>query len=236
MPNVIVTNDDFNFDDWIGQEPKKPAPAVKLPADPVACACASYRTWKEHPHRRWEDLETVVVWQDDIEEAERLKKYYREKMVIEALKSSNGINRSQFRQKLAKLVVNELEITKDEIGLLHRLPYFYTEDLDLDSIVGQTDDRLVKHQGVQRTLFEATLTPVKQILVSRRAGEYYHYWFKDSNNTPYNFVIKGDNPLFKMFDSLYQRPSLRINADLYPKSMRGHRGHNYYQLGSVVLA
>lgn len=236
MPNVIVTADDFDFDDWIGQEPKKPSPVVKLPADPVACACASYRTWKEQPHRRWEDLETVVVWQDDIEEAERLKKYYREKMVIEALKSSNGINRSQFRQKLAKLVVNELEITKDEIGLLHRLPYFYAEDLDLDSIVGQTDDRLVKHQGVQRTLFEATLTPVKQILVSRRAGEYYHYWFKDSNNTPYNFVIKGDNPLFKMFDSLYQRPSLRINADLYPKSMRGHRGHNYYQLGSVVLA
>ena len=75
--------DDFDFDDWVGQEPKKPSPVVKLPHDPVACACASYRTWKEHPNRRWEDLETVVVWQDDIEEAERLKKYYREAMVLE---------------------------------------------------------------------------------------------------------------------------------------------------------
>lgn len=215
---------------------EKPAPLIKLPADPVACACASYRTWKENPARRWEDLETVVVWQDDIEEAERLKKYYRETMVIEALKSSNGINRSKFRQKLAKLVVNELEITKEEIGLLMRLPYFYEEDQALDEIKASTDCSRVKYQGVQRTLVECTMTPLKKILVSRRAGDYYNYWFTDSDNTPYNLVIKSDNPLLKLFDNLYSRPTLRIHADTYPKTMRGHRGHHYYQLGSVVLA
>lgn len=211
-------------------------PLIKLPADPVACACASYRTWKENPARRWENIETVVVWQDDIEEAERLKKYYRDSMIMQALKSSNGINRSQFRQKLAMLVVNELAITKKEIGLLCRLPYFYEEDLALDYVKAVTDDQLVKIQGVPRTLVECTLTPLKKILVSRSAGEYYHYWFTDTDNTPYNFVVKTDNPLIKLFEGVYKQPSLKINANIYPKSMRGHRSHNYYQLGSVELA
>jgi len=210
-------------------------PTITLPADPVACACASYRVWKENPARRWADIETVVVWQDDIEEAERLKKYYRDSMILQALKSSNGINRSQFRQKLAMLVVNELPITKKEIGLLCRLPYFYEEDLALDYIKATTDDQLVKH-GNTRTLVECTLTPLKKILVSRSAGEYYHYWFTDTDNTPYNLVIKQDNPLITMFNGIYKQASLKVNANLYPKTMRGHRGHNYYQLGSLELA
>ncbi len=138
---MITVNVQELINDWENsfELTKTPLPLVKLPADPVACACASYRVWKENPTRRWADLETVVVWQDDIEEAERLKKYYREHMVMEALKSTNGINRSKFRQKLAKLVVNELDITKEEIGLLLRLPYFYEEDQALDSSAEGTD-------------------------------------------------------------------------------------------------
>ncbi len=234
MPNVIASNDIFNFDDWVGQETEKTWPTIKLPADPVACACASYRIWKENPSRRWADLETVVVWQDDIEEAERLKKYYREHMVMEALKSTTGFGRSKFRQKLAKLVVNELDITKEEIGLLLRLPYFYEEDQALDSIVEATDDSDV--QGTSCYAYTGTFIPLKTILVSRRAGDYYHYWFTDAKRTPYNMVIKGDNPLRNMFESLYNKGHMHLHANIYPKTMRGYRSHNYYQLGSVELA
>ncbi len=236
MPNVIASNDIFDFDDWIGQETKKPSPVIKLPHDPVACACASYRVWKENPSRRWAELETVVVWQDDIEEAERLKKYYREHMVMEALTSPNGVSRSQFRQKLAKLVVNELEITKDEIGLLLRLPYFYEEDQALDFVMEQTDSSKVSYQDPGSTLFETKLTPLEKILVSRRAGEYYHYWFVDNKKTPYKLVIKSDNPLIKLFEGLFLQQSMTVNAKLYPKTMRGYRNHNYYQLGLLELA
>ena len=230
-----ITNDlQAVIDDWITfTSEEKPAPLITLPNDPVACACASYRVWKENPARRWEDLETVVVWQDDIEEAERLKKYYRDRMIIEALKSTNGINRSQFRQKLAKLVVNELAITKKEIGLLCRLPYFYEEDQALDSIVAETNDSAV--QGTSCHVYSGVFAPLKRVLVSRASGEYYHYWFTDEKRTPYNFVIKTDNPLRSMFESVYNRGPMHLSANIYPKSMRGFRGHRYYQLGSVEL-
>jgi hypothetical protein len=213
---------------------EKPLPTITLPSDPVACACASYRVWKENPARRWEDIETVVVWQDDIEEAERLKKYYRDRMIIEALKSTNGAARSQFKQKLARLVVNELPITKKEIGLLCRLPYFYEEDQELDSIVAETDDSAV--QGTMCHAYTAEFTPLKKVLVSRSTGDYYHYWFTDANRTPYNFVIKTDNPLRSMFESMYTRGPMHLSANIYPKNMRGYRNHRYYQLGSVELA
>lgn len=234
----ITTDLQTLIDDWTTEQEdltfeEKPLPVITLPNDPVACACASYRVWKENPARRWEDIETVVVWQDDIEEAERLKKYYRDRMIMEALTSTKGINRSQFRQKLAKLVVNELPITKKEIGLLCRLPYFYDEDQALDSIATETDDAAV--QGTSCHAYSAVFTPLKKILVSRATGDYYHYWFTDSKRTPYNFVIKLDNPLRSMFESIYKGP-IHLSANIYPKSMRGHRGHRYYQLGSVELA
>jgi hypothetical protein len=155
-------------------------------------------------------------------------------MIIEALKSSNGINRSQFRQKLAKLVVNELPITKKEIGLLCRLPYFYEEDQALDSIVADTDDHKV--EGISCHAYNGIFTPLKKVLVSRSAGDYYHYWFSDAERTPYNLVIKGDNPLRGMFEAIYNRGPVHLYANIYPKTMRGFRGHRYYQLGSVELA
>lgn len=227
----LTTVDEWEND--LNYTPPPPLP-VKLPADPVACACASYRVWQENPNRRWADLETVVVWQDDIEEAERLKKYYRDHMVMQALKSVDGANRSKFRQKLAKLVVNELVITREEIGLLMRLPYFYEEDQALDEIVAATDDSQV--QGTTCHAYNAIFTPLNKILVSRRTGDYYHYWFTDAEQTPYNLVIKGDNPLRGMFDALYSKGPMHLYANIYPKSMRGYRGRKYYQLGSVELA
>jgi hypothetical protein len=227
-------NNTTDLTDWTTSFEEKPAPLVALPADPVACACASYRVWKENPARRWEDIETVVVWQDDIDEAERLKKYYRDRMIIQTLKSTNGITRSRFKQKLAKLVVNELPITKTEIGLLCRLPYFYEEDLALDSIVADTNDSAV--QGTMCHAYRGIFTPLKTVLVSRSTGDYYHYWFTDSKRTPYSLVIRTDNPLRNMFEVIYKKGPMHLHANIYPKNMRGYRNHRYYQLESVELA
>lgn len=228
--NIVVEEweNTLKFDD-------APLPTIALPADPVACACASYRVWKENPARRWADIETVVVWQDDIEEAERLKKYYRDRMIIEALKSSNGANRSTFRQKLAKLVLNELPITKKEIGLLCRLPYFYEEDQDLDFIVANTNCEIPETGHIPVENY--TLVPIRRVLRSRSMGDYYHYWFRDTiYNTAHNLVVKHENPLRSLIDGLFKLPQIRINATLFRKQFRGyHQSKQYYQLAEVTL-
>jgi hypothetical protein len=233
--NVTIDLQDA-FDVWASvNSEEKSAPLVKLPNDPVACACASYRTWKENPARRWEDLETVVVWQDDIEEAERLKKYYRDRLVIQALKNTSGTATSSFRQKLGKLVVNELEITKKEIGLLCRLPYFYQEDQDLDFIVANTNCNLPETGPIPVQNY--TIVPIKQMLRSRSTGDYYVYWFRDTiYNTAHNLVVKHDNPLRSLVDGLFALPQIRINATLFRKQFRGyHQSKQCYQLASVTL-
>lgn len=226
---------DLTVDEWDNTFEEKPLPLIKLPADPVACACASYRTWKENPARRWEDIETVVVWQDDIEEAERLKKYYRDRLIIEALKKTTDTNTSTFRQKLGRLVVNELAITKKEIGLLCRLPYFYEEDQDLDFIVANTVCSIPDTTPI--SVQNYVLVPMRRVLRSRAMGDYYHYWFRDTiYNTAHDLVVKHDNPLRSMIDGLFALPQICINGTLFRKQFRGyHQSKQYYQLANVTL-
>ena len=225
----------INIVDWEVTFEEKPATLVKLPGDPVACACASYRVWKENPARRWEDIETVVVWQDDVEEAARLKKYYCDRLVLQALKNTSGSETSSFRQKLGKLVVNDLVITKQEIGLLMRLPYFYEEDQDLDFIVENTKCKLPDTGAIPVTNY--TLAPIRRVLKSRRQGDYYHYWFRNTiYNTAHDLVVKHDNPLRSMIDGLFALPQICINGTLFRKQFKGyHQSKQYYQLANVTL-
>ncbi len=234
----MMLQNDLIVEEWENsfkyEEP--PLPTIKLPADPVVCACASYRVWKENPGRRWEDITTVVVWQDDIEEAERLKKYYRERMVLQALTSKQSSGLSPFRTKLSKLIVDQLPITKKEIGLLMRLPYFYEEDRDLDFIVENTNCNLADVPSTV-PVTNRTLEPVRRVLRSRAMGDYYHYWFRDTiYNTAHNLVVRHDNPLRAMVDGLFALPQIHINSTLFKKQFRGyHQSKQYYQLADVTL-
>ncbi len=244
MPNLQIVGsnphqallDDFGSLDR--RTPEAPLAAIKFKQDPVAAACASYRIWTESPANRWSDLEYVQVTQEDIERAEQLKKYYREKLVMESLTSMRNVNRSEFRRKLAQLVVNELVYTKRELGLLYRLPYFYQEDLDLDAIVAETDCKLVTDVLGAKDVHEYGLAPLRQVLRSRASGDYYHYWFRDTTyNHPHNLVVRHDNPLRSLIDGLFKQTRIHINGLLFVKSFRGyHQSKHFYQIGNMELS
>lgn len=244
MPNLQIVGsnshqvllDDFGSLDR--RTPEAPLAVIKFKQDPVAAACASYRIWSESPANRWQDLESVNVTQEDIQRAEQLKKYYREKLVMESLTSMRNVNRSEFRRKLAQLVVNELVYTKKELGLLYRLPYFYQEDLDLDAIVAETDCKLATEVVSAKEVHGYELAPLRRILRSRASGEYYHYWFRDTTyNRPHNLVVRHDNPLRSLIDGLFKQSQIRIDGLLFAKSFRGyHQSKQYYQLGNMELS
>ena len=73
------------------------------------------------------------------------------------------------------------------------------------------------------------------MLRSRRNGEYYHYWLKQ-DGSPYlfNLVVKSDDVLRSLVESLLEVPR-EYTATAYYKGMQGKRKFNYIQLGNLRL-
>ena len=237
MPNLSVVATTNSFDDWLSDltsaEKKTPEP-IAFKDDPIAMACASYRAWKENFANRWLDLDAVVVQPRDREKAEELRKYYRGKMTFQALRDGNA-SMSTFRRKMAAIVSDTHTYTKEDIGILHRLPYFYDEDLATDEVFAATTD--VDQETWTPIEFVGTLKPLKRVLRSRRAGEYIDFYFtSDVSTAPYLLVVKADNPLLSMIESFYKRPEFRVSANAYRKTPRGyHRNRMMYQLAALEV-
>ena len=236
MPSLQVVNS--LLDDWLdaatsnGENYKVGAPpkrVIQFKQDPIACACASYRIWQENPARRWSDLDSVVVWQDDIEQAQALRKYYRERLVMSALKNVNR-QVSEFRRKLGALVTDQLEITKDELGLLYRLPYFYAEDLDIDYVVANTaNSREISPVPADSQPLVMTFLPLRKIFRSRRSAEVNQYWWTaEPGGIPFEFSVRTDNPLAGMIDGLFEREQVTLQHRVRPTSFRGYHADRWH--------
>jgi hypothetical protein len=143
---------------------------------------------------------------------------------------------SEFRRKLSLLVNNQLKITTAEIGLLHRLPYFYAEDLALDEITRVTES-VARSPGDEIETLSGTFQLLKRVLRSRRSGEHYQYWFT-SNLSPaaYLLSVKSDNPLRTLIESMLTLPSLQLKAQMFVKPFQGRAPRQYFSMGAVELA
>jgi hypothetical protein len=206
---------------------------IKFSNDPVVLACAAYRTWQEFPDQRWCNLDTVVVQQQDQVQANELRNYYRDRIMMSALTRSNTIApMSTFRQKLYGILNNTFEITQQEIGLLHRLPYFYAEDTALDGMVAATTGATDWTKGIT---VKAEFTLIARILRSVSTGDMIHYWFTcEQDSSPYCLSVQGSNPLLGFVDKRFQEPQ-KFQANRSYQQHRGHhRARGYYQLTNVV--
>lgn len=233
MPNLSVISSTPAFDEWLNELTKseqKTHEPISFKEDPVAMACASYRAWTTNFVNRWSDLESVVVQDQDRQKASELKAYYRSRMTFQALR--DGVALSAYRKKLAAIVSDTHVYTKQDIGILYRLPYFYQEDQDVDQVMAQTQDS-AKHQPN----FEGSLFPLKRVFRSRRAGEWVDFYFASEQSTaPYLLVVKSDNPLISIIEALFKQPSFRVRAHLHTKSPRGyHSNRMFYQLAKLEV-
>lgn len=235
MPNLsVVPNLQTQVDEWLAEltkaEQKELAP-ITFKDDPVAMACASYRAWEENFTNRWLDLGAVVVQPQDRVKAAALKSYYRSRMTWQALQNDAGM--SAYRKKLAAIVSDTHTYTKQDIGILHRLPYFYKEDQAVDEVFECTKDP----ETLDPREFVGTLNPLKRVLRSRRAGEYIDFYFTSKNSTaPYMLVVKSDNPLISIIEALFKQPEVKLKAHLHVKTPRGyHSNRMYYQLAGLEV-
>jgi len=226
----LSTFDDF---DWLDSTSKRPPREIAFSDDPVALAVASHRLWIEGGPR-WCELDKMKPTDQDRTTAQQLRGYYRQRMVMEKLKQTTGVETSSFRKKLGQLVTDQLCITSDEVGMLMRLPYFYAEDQAVDQVMSNTESAQLHLRGQPYT---GEFTLVQRVLRSRRSGEYYDYWLTDgASPTAHRFVMKTDNPL-RQFMETYMDQKFQARVLIYTQPMRGFwRGRNVYQVAFVGVA
>jgi hypothetical protein len=205
-------------------------PDMTFTDDPVALAWAAYRVYLTNPALRWTDLNDVVVTEEDRVQSQAIRSYYTGRILMDAMKSKNPM--SEFRKKLYGLLIGETGLKKKDIGLLYRLPYFYVEDTDLDQVIAQTQSASVMF-GME---LAGTFTLIKRILVSRRHGDYVHFWLRHHKRSePFLIVVKTDNPLLSLLTSILEKP-VQLSATAHLKHHRGyHRNRYFHQLGNVEL-
>lgn len=224
---VLVNIEDFDFKDWTALE--TPSVAIKFTDDPLALSCASYRLGEE-TGSRWLEIEQMKATDVDREEAARLRKYYMDRLVFERLTKPTV---SPFREKMGAFLAGNYEITKKDIGMLYKLPYFYAEDQAIDSIMESTvdipgTDTPQPFNNIRR------LTPLKKLFQSRKTGERTQFWFTTESNQPVAFTVQHSNPLFGMVDSLFAWKSVTLHGNYRVKEHLGtHR--KFYSVYSARI-
>jgi len=236
-----MSNDEFaRWLDEIRTEMPKPKTTV-FEEDPIALGCAAYRIWTENHITRWMDFEHLTVENEDREHADRIRKYYQERtnhILIDILK--NGPTAvSEFRKKLSLIVHNQMtEYTDQDRGILYKLPYFYLEDTTLERLFAMNASaeyyRSLADLKPQPEQFRLTL--IDSVLVSRKHGETTQYWFRD-DATPalYQWIIKNDNPLHSLVQSIVRRNWIDVRALAVIKQIRHHDNSVYRSIFNVEL-
>jgi hypothetical protein len=227
---MITLNATFDYDLETAWAPKTPEPDIEFHDDPVALACASYRTFLE-TSIRWADLKDVTVTDQDREQAAHIRKYYSDRILLAAVAAKGEM--SGFRRKLYGLLIGQTGLKKRDIGLLYRLPYFYAEDTAMDQVMEQTESA----NGPNPRPVAGNFQVIRRIQVNRRSGETVQLWLQqDSSKVPYMIASKMDNPFLTLVESMLERPTA-LQAIAHLKHHRGHyRNRLYYQLGNLEIA
>lgn len=204
--------------------------------DPIALACASYRIWQT-TGTRWASLDRdLQIEPEDRVQATAIRRYYLDSMTMSALRGKSGM--SEFRKKLYGILLGTHQIQTADLGILYRLPYFYNEDTTIDRVFENHEQLAVPFRDIVSAIESVkTFSLREKMLRSRRSAEYYHYWLRSTEDDfVYCFVVKSDNPLISIVDSMFvKREQTTVRCSLHVKQLRYRQEQLYYQLAGVEL-
>jgi hypothetical protein len=178
--------------------------------DPIAMSCASWRL-DQQGLGSYSNLETVIVESEDRVLAAKIRKHFLDKLTLQKLR---GKEQSTFRTKLGAFLVGNHELTKDEIGLLYRLPFFYHEDQCVQQVMAQTEPVTLTTPVMDAAM---SLTGLQKIWRHRRTGQATQFWFTNQHRWPVELTVLHSNPLYGIIDSLYDLGMFRINGRVWPR-------------------
>ena len=238
---VFEVNDDWDtiLEETKKLEAKKPVLLATFSDDPVALSIQSYLIWKSNPHRKWVPVDEVGrVTPEARAMAQELRTYFLHRNTMKIL---TGQQPTEFQNKMMGLLSDTRPLQQDELGILYRLPYFWQEDLALDQVFEGAANIDVKPAGPHLPVWHtvtthACLTPIREVLKSRKSGDFVQFWFATHDGERCMYAVRADNSLISMFRSLFRRESIQIKATAMLHRMPGsHIRTNYWKLSGLEI-
>ncbi len=234
-----------NVDDWIvdyhnefgtssggSGKHKSAVPRAMFYDDPLALSCASYRIYKNEPARRFVNIDTVKATAEDRAHAQAIRDYYNARYTMKALR---GRNLTEWQQKAAQFLSGLYRLNTDELGMLYKLPYFYEEDLAIDSIISETvtcwapENRFATEE-------QLTLIPLRRVLVTRKgATDIVHYYYLDQNQHAVMIACPATNQLNSMMEGLFRQSKICVKGYVFFKDVGETAQHFVKKLGNWEL-
>jgi hypothetical protein len=210
---------------------KDQSPKATFSDDPLALSCASYRIYKEEPARRFTNIDLVKATQEDRVHAQAIRDYYNQRYTMRVLK---GGQLTEYQQKAAQFLSGLHHLTTEELGLLYKLPYFYQEDCALEQVVATTVSVEFQLPHLSQ-LTDYTLTPVVEILKSRKGGEWTEFVYQDQHNHAVMIVVRASDNMVHMLRGLFRQPCIRVQAHTAIAKLDTEQPHNAKKLTAWEL-
>lgn len=248
VPAIVQLKEDFenllstDIDMWkekykhgysVEQKPKE-VPEAVFSDDPLALSVTSYLIWLKNPSRRWVPVSDVGRPTSEARAmAQEIRKYYLQRNTMKALM---GQQPTEFQSKMNGFLADTRPLKIDEQGLLYRIPYFYQEDLALDQIFEGASDLDEQSPPIFSMTTFTTLTPIREVLRSRKSGDYIQFWFHNTSGECCVYDVKSDNKLLSIFRSLFKQQELPISCLSKMERLRGsHIRTKYWRLSNLEL-
>jgi len=226
---TLVMSTEFKLPD-----PYTSSPKLTFRDDPVVLSCASWRIGQSGGGL-WTDLDEIT----DITEEDRVfgatvRKHFMDQLVMAKLR---GRKVSDWRAKLGAFLVGNHELTKAEVGMLYRLPYFYHEDQAVANVMKLTKpvSAFLRTQPPGPLVWN--LHSVERIVQYRRATDTTQFWFRDSRECPVMVAVSHTNNLHGVMDSLFDSGSISVaGRAAFWKPFYGEQDQYYVLLKTFRLS
>lgn len=169
----------------------------------------------------------------DIQSAEKIAKYYTEKLILIKLKNENI---SKFKKDLIEYLISDrMGFTNNNYGMIYRLPEFYHYDISLDKLFEQHFSNIFSNNTVINKKDNVSIKPLLRLQKASPRGIKNDYWCKElNNNMPILIKIERRNELLSLWDNIFNNNK---KLELFGKITTTNRnGYKYLELSHWVLS
>lgn len=209
---------------------------LKFKGDPLALTLgfrdAGLENWRITEKLTSSDTWNLVAHKEHVQQAQDIKRYYRNKFVLNALKHT-GQGMSKFRQDLRDYVESDdpYSVFKNDIPMIVKLPDFYAEDKMMDEMVKnyKMDGKFYDNGSGERTLY-----PLQKFHRKTKHTDQLYFWFRDINDMIYRVSIEPKNALLHLFEREFAKDMVRVQGMFNALKTRG-QPYTFYSLHNWTI-